>query len=124
MDAPNPARQMAPIRKARCCGNLGKAEFSIPNHFDRPSQSRMNDITIRAHADGSGEGARKMKRTAVGHFRKRRDVEGFVTVKLRMSDAINGKEGRRAGKVVRSWRALRSLLCRWGDIHGKKAQRK
>ena len=47
VDAPNPARQMALIRKTRFCGNLGKAEFSIPNHFDRASQSQMNDVAMQ-----------------------------------------------------------------------------
>lgn len=46
MDASHPACQMALIGKARLCGNLGKAEFPIPNHFDRPSQSQMNDAAI------------------------------------------------------------------------------
>ena len=69
---------MALIRKTRFCGNLGKAEFPIPNHFDRPSQPQMNDIAMRAHADGAGEGAGKMELAAVGHFRKRRDVERLV----------------------------------------------
>jgi hypothetical protein len=78
MDAPNPARQMALIRKACRCGNLGKAEFSIPNQFDRTPQSQMNDVAMRAHADGSGEGAGKMELTAIGHFRERRDIKGFV----------------------------------------------
>ena len=78
MDASNPARQMALICKTRFCGNLGKAEFSISNHFDRPSQSQMNDVAVRAHADGPGEGARKMELAAVRHSRKRRDVKRFI----------------------------------------------
>ena len=78
MDAPHPARQMALIGKARLCGNLGKADFSIPNQFDRPLQSQMNDVAMRAHADGPGEGAGKMELTAVRHLRKRRDVKWFV----------------------------------------------
>ena len=75
MDASNPARQMALIGKARLCGNLGKADFSIPNHFDRPSQSQMNDVAMRADADGPGEGAGKMELAAVRHSRERRDVK-------------------------------------------------
>ena len=39
MDAPHPARQMALIGKARLCGDLGKAEFSVANQFDRTLQS-------------------------------------------------------------------------------------
>ena len=78
MDAPHPARQMALIGKARLCGDLGKAEFSVANQFDRTLQSQMNDVTMRGHADGSGEGAGKMELAAMGHFRKRRDVERFV----------------------------------------------
>ena len=69
---------MALIGKTRLSGNLGKAEFSFPNQFDRPLQSQMNDVAMRAHADGSGERTREMKLTAVRHFRKRRDVEGVV----------------------------------------------
>jgi hypothetical protein len=78
MDAANPARQMALIRKTRFCGNLGEAEFRVPNHFDRPSQSQMNDVAMRADADGPGEGAGKMELATVRHFRKRRDVKRFV----------------------------------------------
>src|SRR5215831_19164977 len=78
MDAPNPARQMALIRKTRFYSNLSETEFSIPNHLDRPLQSEMNDVAMRAHADGSGEGARKMELAAVRHSRKRRDVKRFV----------------------------------------------
>ena len=48
---------MALVRKTRFCSNLGKAEFPIANHFDRPSQPQMNDIAMRAHSDGAGEGA-------------------------------------------------------------------
>ena len=78
MDALNPPRQMALIRKARSYGNLGKAELPVPNHFDRPSQSQMNDVAMRTHADGSSEGAGKMELAAVRHFRKPRDVKRFV----------------------------------------------
>src|SRR5215471_13129483 len=78
MDASNPARQMALIRKTRFCGNLGKAEFPVSNHFDRPLQSEMNDVAMRADANGPGEGAGKMELAAVRHFRKRRDVKRFV----------------------------------------------
>ena len=78
MHAANPTRQMALIRETCFCGNLGKAEFPIPNHFDRPSQSQMDDVTMRAHADRSGKGAGKMELAAVRHFRKRRDVKWFV----------------------------------------------
>src|SRR5215471_8121638 len=78
MDAANPARQMALIRKTRFCGNLGKAEFPVSNHFDRPSQPQMNDVAMRAHADGPGEGAGKMKLAAVRHSRKRRDIKRFI----------------------------------------------
>src|SRR5215471_21218296 len=78
MDASNPARQMALIRKTRFCANLGKAEFPLSNHFDRPLQSEMNDVAMRAHADGSGEGAGKMELAAVRHSRKRRDVKRFI----------------------------------------------
>jgi hypothetical protein len=34
---------MALVRKTRFCSNLGEAEFSIANQFDRPSQPQMND---------------------------------------------------------------------------------
>jgi hypothetical protein len=78
MDTTNPARQMALIRKTRFCGNLGKAEFPVSNHFDRPSQSQLNDVAMRAHTDGSGEGAGKMELAAVRHSRKRRDVKWFI----------------------------------------------
>src|SRR5262245_54633752 len=78
MDAANPPRQMALIGKAGFYGNLGKAEFPVPNHFDRPSQSQMNDVAMRADADGSGEGAGKMELAAVRHFRKRRDIKRLV----------------------------------------------
>src|SRR5215470_16255182 len=78
MDASNPARQMALISKTRFCGNLGKAELSVSNHFDRPLQTEMNDVAMRAHADGSGEGAGKMELAAVRHSRKRRDVKRFI----------------------------------------------
>src|SRR5215510_124508 len=78
MDALNPTRQVALIRKARSGGNLGKAELPIPNHFDCPSQPQMNDVAMWAHADGSGEGTGKMELAAIRHFRKRRDVERFV----------------------------------------------
>ena len=57
MDAPNPARQMALIGKARFGRDLGKTEFSFAHHFDCALQSQMNDVTMRAHADGAGEGA-------------------------------------------------------------------
>jgi hypothetical protein len=78
VDAPNPARQMALIGKAGFRRNLRETEFSIPNQFDSTLQSQVNDIAIRAHADRSGEGAGKMELAAMGHFRKRRDVERFV----------------------------------------------
>jgi len=78
MDASNPARQMALISKTRFCGNLGKAEFPVSNHFDRPLQTEMNDVAMRAHADGPGEGAGKMELAAVRHSRKRRDVKRFI----------------------------------------------
>lgn len=78
MDAPDPACQVALIGKTRCCGNLGKADFSMPDHFDGTLQAQMNDVTVRADADGFGERAGKMKLAAVGHFRKRRHVKGFV----------------------------------------------
>jgi hypothetical protein len=69
---------MALIREARFCGNLGKAEFPVPKHFDRPTQSQMNDVAMRTHADGASEGAGKMELTAVRHFRKGCDVKRFV----------------------------------------------
>ena len=75
MDAPNPARQMALIRKTRFCSNLRETEFPVSNHFDRPSQSQMNDVAMRADADRSGEGAGKMELAAVRHSRERRDVK-------------------------------------------------
>src|SRR6516165_9627896 len=78
MDASNPARQMALIRKTRFCSNLSETEFSVPNHFDRPLQSQMNHVAMRAHADGPGEGAGKMELAAVRHSRKRRDVKWFI----------------------------------------------
>ena len=78
MDASDPARQMALISKTRFSGNLGKAEFPVSNHFDRPLQTEMNDVAMRAHADGSGEGAGKMELAAVRHSRKRRDVKRFI----------------------------------------------
>src|ERR1700757_1544079 len=78
MDALNPARQMALIGKARFGRDLGKTEFSFAYHFDCALQSQMNDVTMRAHADGAGEGAGKMELAAVRHFRKRRDIERFV----------------------------------------------
>ena len=69
---------MALIGKAGFRRNLGETEFSIANQFDSTLQSQMNDIAMRAHADGSGEGAGKMELAAIGHFRKRRDVKRFV----------------------------------------------
>src|SRR5215471_13208869 len=78
MDASNPARQMALIRKTRFCANLGKAEFPLSNHFHRLLQSEMNEVAMRAHADGPGEGAGKMELAAVRHSRKRRDVKRFI----------------------------------------------
>ena len=77
MDAPHPACQVALIGEARFCGYLGKAELSIPNHFYRALQSQMDDITIRGHADESGERAREMKLTAISHLRKRCNVKAF-----------------------------------------------
>ena len=97
MDAANPARQMALIRETRSCGNLGKAEFPVSNHFDRPSQSQMNDVAMRAHADRSGEGARKMELAAVRHFRKRRDVKWFVQMfENEILQPLENVEGQRA----------------------------
>ena len=60
MDAPHPARQMTSIGKAGLCGDLGKA--AVPNHFDRPSLSQMNDMAMRAHPDGASESAGKMEK--------------------------------------------------------------
>ena len=96
MDASNPARQMALIRKTGFCSNLGKAEFPVSNHFDRPLQSQMNDVAMRAHADGSGEGARKMKLAPVRHFRER-----FPGVQVRLREIVPPQhaEALRSGSI-------------------------
>lgn len=80
MDAPHPTCQVALIGKARPYGNLCKAGFSIPNHFDRTLQSQMNDIAVGAHADRPRERTREMKLTALRDFRKRCNVKGLAQV--------------------------------------------
>ncbi len=52
MDAPNPAGQVALVGEARSCGDLGKADISIPHHFNRMLQPQMNHVAIRTDADG------------------------------------------------------------------------
>src|SRR5215475_10370526 len=97
MDASNPARQMALIRKTRLCGNLGETEFSIPNHFDRPPQSEMNDVAMRTDTDGPGEGAGKMELAAVRHSRERRDVKRLVQMfKDELLQPIENVRGQRS----------------------------
>jgi DNA-binding transcriptional LysR family regulator len=41
MDAANPARQMALVRKPRFCGNLGEAEFSLRNQSSGQSNGHI-----------------------------------------------------------------------------------
>ena len=78
MDTSHPACQVALIGEASFCGNLGKAEFSVPDHFDRTLQSQMNDVAIRADTDGSSEHSREMEPTELRRFRKRCNVKRFA----------------------------------------------
>src|SRR5689334_10373548 len=59
-------------------GDGGKAVFSVTQHFNRPLQSQMNDVAVRADANRAGERTRKMKLAPVRHFCKTCDIERFV----------------------------------------------
>ena len=110
MHAANPTRQMALIREACFCGNLGKAEFPVANHFDRPSQSQMDDIAMRAHADGSGEGAGKMELAAIRHFRKRRDVERLFAETAAFEAHYDVRKSRFSSEPVVAWSRQAELI--------------
>ena len=78
MNAANPARQVALVREAGSCGDLGKAKSPVSNQVDRPFQSKMNDILIWADANGSRKSAREVVLAEACHSGERRNVERLI----------------------------------------------
>ena len=74
MNAPNPARQMALVREAGFCSDLGKANTPIANHLNRPFQSKMSDVLVRADANRSRKDTREVILAEACHSGERRNV--------------------------------------------------
>ena len=75
MNAADPARQVTLIRKTCVCRDFGQAGASFPNARDRGLQAQMHHVTVRRHANGSGEHPREMKRTSTGKIGKFCDID-------------------------------------------------
>jgi hypothetical protein len=64
VNTPNPTRQVTLVGEA-CAGcDFSRARSPYANELDRTLQSQMHDVTVRSHANGSGEheGARNLVR--------------------------------------------------------------
>jgi hypothetical protein len=68
------------IGKARAHCDFSQARSPVANEFNRALQSQVHDITVRRHADGSGEHARKVELATSCYFCERRDLDGFIKV--------------------------------------------
>jgi hypothetical protein len=81
MNAPNPARQVTLVSESGPGCNFSEAGLPVPYKLDRVLQSQMHNITVRRHADGSGEHAYKVERAAPRDSCKRGHFDPFVEVR-------------------------------------------
>ncbi|HEY2228963.1 MAG TPA: hypothetical protein VGI22_14745 [Xanthobacteraceae bacterium] len=80
MKTPDPARRVTLISES-CPGcNFSEAGLPAPYKRDRVLQSQMHNITVRRHADGSGEHACKVEWAAPRDSCKRGHFDRFVQV--------------------------------------------
>ena len=78
MNAPYPARQVALVGETRAGSDLGQAQLPVADEFDRAPQPETHDVTVRSHADGSGEDAREVERAAPRNFCQGRNFYGLI----------------------------------------------
>src|SRR5262249_44872980 len=84
MNASDPTRQMALVGKAGAGGDFSQPRPPFPNQLDRTLQSKMHDVAMRCHTDGSGKHPREMERAAPCNIRKRLDPDRLIE----MSDDV------------------------------------
>jgi hypothetical protein len=69
---------MALVRETGAHCDLGQAGLAISRKLDGALQSKMHDVTVRRHADGSAENPREVERAAPGDSRENSDFDGLV----------------------------------------------
>ena len=68
MNAPNPTRQVTLVGEARARRDFSQAHLPVTEELGRTLQSKADDITVRGHADGTGEDAGEVKRATPRYF--------------------------------------------------------
>ena len=81
MDAPRPAREVTLVGEARASRDFRQAGSPVANELDRALQPQMHYITVRGHANGSGEHARELERATPGDVGKSGDLDGLVQMR-------------------------------------------
>jgi hypothetical protein len=80
MKAPHPPRQMTLVGKAGAGGDFSQARSSLASKLDRMLQSQMHDVTVRRHANRSGEHASEVERAAPCYLRERGHLDRPIQV--------------------------------------------
>ena len=80
VNAPNPARQVTLIRKARCGCDICQTMSAIAHQLTGALQPKMHNIAVRRHADRSGKYPREVKRAEVGDGGERSSLDALADV--------------------------------------------